>query len=333
MFRDSLQITIANMISHTTTLSRAAILLAILTFALSGAARADDQKACRLTELASVDMKTDSAGRPIVMTSMEGKDVAMLVDTGGNYSMVSRMTVNMLGLKPQHLPQSMFYMGTTGEGITSMTSGHAIRIGKLTADRFPFLILPYGWDDPQIGGTIAPDILSNFDVEFDFGAKKLHLMSPDHCPGQVVYWTQQAYMALPIRIDESKQIHFTATVDGKEMDALLDTGASASLLRLDMARSVLGWTTNPAELTCTDDHSYCHYPFKTLSFGGVTVGNPEIYIVPDKLAALRETGELHEHQGRMQAPALIIGTAVLKRLHLYISYKEDMIYATGAAAH
>jgi hypothetical protein len=195
------------------------------------------------------------------------------------------------------------------------------------------LILPYGWDDIGGGGTISPDVFGRYDVEFDFAAGKLHLWSPQHCPGKVVYWTQQPYMALPIRVDAVKQIHFSATVDGKEMDALLDTGSSKSILRLDMARAVLGWVSNPPGLLCEKDGAYCHYPFKALSFGGVAVNNPNIDIIPDQLVGLRERGEVHENTGNMHAPELIIGTSVLKNLHLYIAYREGVIYGTGAAAH
>jgi hypothetical protein len=224
-------------------------------------------------------------------------------------------------------------MGTSGEGITAMASAHDVKIGKLTADRFPFLILPYGWDDPDMAGVIAADMLAPYDLEFDFEAMKLHLMSPQHCPGQVVYWTKQPYTALPIRIDDGQHIHLPVTVDGKEMDAILDTGAPATILRLDMARAVLGWASNPRELRCIEDGAFCFYPFKSLTFGGVAVANPEIAIIPDKLASLREHGELKELQGRMKAPALLIGTTILKKLHLYISYRESMLYATGAGAH
>jgi predicted aspartyl protease len=305
----------------------------ILAAAGTSSANAGDQRNCQLIELSSVGMTLDDDGRPVITASLSGEDVPMLVDTGGAFSMVSRATVDKLKLTPQHLPQNMFFMESTAEDIKSMAYGHPLKIGKLSADKYPFLILPYGWDDPQTGGLIGSDILSNYDIEFDFAAMKMHIMSPDHCAGQGVYWTKQPYMALPIRLDENGQIHFDAMVDGKQMDALLDTGSSNTRMRLDVARSILGWSSNPAELKCSDDGEYCRYPFKSLGFGGVAVGNPEIYIVPDKMAALHEQNELHEHQGRAQASALLIGTTVMRKLHMYIAYKEHMIYATGADAH
>ncbi|HEY1709159.1 MAG TPA: pepsin/retropepsin-like aspartic protease family protein [Rhizomicrobium sp.] len=293
-------------------------------------AQADDQQKCQLVERAVTDMTFDRFGRPTIGTSMEGQSIPLLVDTGGTYDMLTRQTVNLLHLKPENVPEHMFYMGASGQAIKSMVNAHDFKIGQLHAATFSFLIMPYGWDESG-SGAIGPDILSRYDVEFDFGAMKFHLWSPDHCPGQVVHWTQQAYMALPIRVVDN-QIHFSVTVDGKEMDALLDTGASESVLRLDMARAILGWASNPPDLKC-DDKGDCTYPFKSLSFGGVAVANPKIIIMPDRLASLHESGELHEKTGDMSEPPIIIGASILKRLHLYISYKERMIYATGADAH
>ena len=44
------------------------------------------------------------------------------------------------------------------------------------SDSFAFLILPYGWDSPDDGGTIAPNILSHYDVEFDFAGGKIAVL-------------------------------------------------------------------------------------------------------------------------------------------------------------
>ncbi len=149
----------------------------------------------------------------------------------------------------------------------------------------------------------------------------------------MVYWTQQPYMALPFRLDDNKHILFTVTVDGRDMDALLDTGSDDAILRLDVARSMLGWNANLPELKCSDGETYCRYPFKTLAFGGVSVANPNIEILPDRLASLQEVGELHEKTGDMQEPPIIIGASILRKMHLYIAYGERVIYATGADAH
>jgi predicted aspartyl protease len=284
---------------------------------------------CALREVAILNMTLASFGRPTVTTSMEGKDVAMVVDTGGTYSMITRTTVDQLHLRPQNVDEHQFYMSVSGEAIKSMAFAHDFKMGRLVADKFAFLILPYGWENPNDGGTIAPDILARYDVEFDFSGGKMHLWSPEHCPGKVVYWTQQPYMALPFRLDASKQIHFTVTVDGKNMDALLDTGSSRSVMRQDMANAI----APPGSITCSQESGSCHYPFKSLSFGGVAVGNPDIEIIEDKMAGLREPGEMHDLVSNAPSLPLIVGTSILKKLRLYIAYKEGVLYATGADTH
>jgi len=60
------------------------------------------------------------------------------------------------------------------------------------------------------------------------------------------------------------------------------------------------------------------YPFKTIDFAGVAVTNPHILVLSDRDFPPKE---------------LLLGSDVLRQLHLYISYKEHKIYVTPATAH
>jgi hypothetical protein len=67
------------------------------------------------------------------------------------------------------------------------------------------------------------------------------------------------------------------------------------------------------------------YPFKMLALDGVTISNPDIVLVPDKVSG--------RHHCRFCGPDLILGMGVLRQLHLYIAYKEKRLYVTAATAH
>lgn len=61
------------------------------------------------------------------------------------------------------------------------------------------------------------------------------------------------------------------------------------------------------------------YPFQSLTFQGITVQNPDVAItVQDRPDA--------------SAPKFLIGIGVLRQLHMYISYKDQMLYVTQAEA-
>ena len=67
------------------------------------------------------------------------------------------------------------------------------------------------------------------------------------------------------------------------------------------------------------------YPFKTLEFGDVKIDNPQIFMQHSA-----DGGFSRRFQSR---PQLILGTSVLRQLHLYISYKDKILYFTNATAH
>ena len=58
------------------------------------------------------------------------------------------------------------------------------------------------------------------------------------------------------------------------------------------------------------------YPFKSLTFGGVAIDNPDIVLVPD--AQSRFPG----------GHRFVLGMNILRRLHLYIAYREKKLYVT-----
>jgi len=305
--------------------------------ALLSGARADEPTSCQLKQLASLDL--GPANDAIIVTaSFDGEDAPLLVDTGGNFSSLTWKASQDMELKYDNIPRNMFFM-MNGSDIKYVAFVKNFALGKLTASHYPFTVLPADWTMKDASGTLDPDILSNYDVEFDFAKNKMNILSQDHCEGQVVYWTKTAYVALPLRVNEARQIFVTANVDGTDMEAMIDTGSPHNYLRADMAEAILGHTLTKADLVHTGtgtDAGLDSYrvPFKTLSIGGIAVQNPDIVVLTDKLADLQKNEEIHNdfRVPGMQAPALLIGMSLLRKLHLYIAYKEEKLYVTGAGA-
>ncbi len=86
----------------------------------------------------------------------------------------------------------------------------------------------------NIDGTLAPDLLRNFDLDFNFAIMTLNLFRPHTCEGRAVYWTR-GYIALPMDILKSGHARIDVTLDNENMDAIR-TGASLSVMTLNSAR-------------------------------------------------------------------------------------------------
>ncbi|HWD25645.1 MAG TPA: aspartyl protease family protein [Rhizomicrobium sp.] len=289
-------------------------ILALCMLLTAAPAMADD--ACKLKTVASLPLTVQS-NRSFVPISVGGQPLQMLVDTGGLISTISPKTAESLGLELRTMPTSHVRVAG-GLDIQYYVRAQNVVIGGLATPNFQFLVQP-----PRLGegfnGSIGPDILAAFDADFDFGGGKLNLFSPDHCPGRVTYWTDGDVARLPFTLSETRQIHVNMQLDGKELKVLIDTGASHSVLSLDAASSLFGISEADPALKyigrVNNKMKGWSYPFKALSFGGITVNNPEIIVTDD------------------ETRTNTIGMDVLGKLHMYIAYKERAIYLTPADAH
>src|SRR5262249_39171992 len=134
------------------------------------------------------------------------------------------------------------------------------------------------------------DMLTNVDADFDFAAKKLNLISQNHCDGKVVYWTAPALAVIPFRFDKGGHVVFPLRLDDTRVNAMLDTGAYNTVLNLNTARRTFNVDTNApdvkkiGELKGGFTADVYRKQFKTITLDGVTVTNPEIDLLPDMVS-------------------------------------------------
>jgi predicted aspartyl protease len=291
----------------------------------TAAAQAGDD--CHLKAIASLPIGFDDSGGAVVPMKIGTEEVKLLVDTGGIGSMLTAAKAAELGLEPHHI-SSVELRGFGGVQIDRYVTAHDIVIGNLKTANYEFPILPDGTLHGA-DGILAPDILLAFDNDFDFADARLNLVSADHCPGEVVYWTKDPYAELHFRLDEQRHIEFHVELEGKSVLAFLDTGASQSFMSLDSAESLFNLSEDNPDLKVAEGvapnglrniHTYV-YPFETLTFGGVTVNHPKIFL-----------NRLAESQ-LANVPRLTVGMNIIRQLHLYISYRDKTLYITPASAH
>lgn len=302
---------------------------AVAAAAVCYAAHADDD--CKLKRVAALDIKVGAGQRVEVPSQIGGQPLSLIVDTGSAHSMIAERTANALGLKQSPFPESRVSMWG-GARITRYVTVDSLQLGRLLLGRSELFVIPNQYMSPDSDGLLGADIMSRFDADFDFGNGKLNFFSQDHCSGKVVYWTDDSNLAIvPFRRTPTnamfygldfKKILLTVTVDGKEFRAALDTGAPGTSMNLDEAESEFDLKPeSPGMEKARGGRSY-RYRFKTLSFGGVAVNNPEIVLDPY---------EVNKMSGNQ--PTMLIGMNVLRQLHLYVAYREEKLYISPATAH
>lgn len=321
---------------------RRSIMLATLLLSVVNTAPAVAGAACApLTVLTSMDLNPQ-APVPIVTAIISDKPVGLLVDTGGALSSLKKKAVRELNLQTGRA--RIYLKNVAGETEDLEARLPSITLGRLRQEGAYFMVLPGEEDsnDPpieQFGGILGSEMLRNVDVDFDFGAKKLNLVSPDHCAGNVVYWPAPAVAVVPMTLNQFGHIMFRMELDGRRVNTMLDTGFSRTTLNLDTARRTFRIDVNAPDVQkigeLTGGYSADTYRrrFKTLTVDGVTISNPEIDMLPNMMGNVNpgapRTGSMIR-QDQNGLPDLVLGMNVLSQMHVYIAYKERKLYITAA---
>ena len=291
-----------------------ALFLAVA-LAAAPAAAAED---CSLKMQTSVDTVSTASGGMLVPVRMAGAKKQLLLDTGGFFSEITPQTATELGLTPRS--SAVLQYDASGQPVGKAVDVRDFSMGNLKASSMEFMV---GGGGMGGDGALTPNIIQAYDVELDFPHNKLALISPEHCKGQVVHWPASAVAAVSVRVTDTGHIVFPMMLDGKSVQAMLDTGTMQTTLSNDAAERIFDLHSRAAS-----------HRFKTLSFEGVTINNPEIALAANiTRAPMSQMGTLPSTDMKHDAPDLLLGMSTLKHLHVYIAYKEEMLYITAGETH
>lgn len=302
------------------------------TLAATAAALAEDQ--CPpLKRVASINLMLPRNGPALVPVSIGGQSLTFRLSTAAAQSAISTAAADRLQLARRN--SAVTILNGRGDFSNTVAIASDFRIGTV---RYGMVELREMIEAPNPNapqGALAADLLRNYDVDLDFGAAKLNLISRDHCPDKVVYWPSKMLARLPIRVSEDNHIIFKATLDGHEIDATIETAQARTVLTLPVARSVFGIdASSPGAQPVGKNGDVFHRRFGTLAVEGLVVQNPDIIVVPDATENMRTRGlgKMNAARGLHQPPPLRLGMSTLRQLHVYIDYKNMALYITPAVA-
>ena len=264
-----------------------------------------------------------------IPVAINGESKNFMVDTGGYATSISQDTATAMKLEAHSLFLPRI-QDAGGKLATDYAYATSFKLGGMEAKKFDLLVDQV--KKPGIDGILAPDLLRNFDVEFDFAAMTMNLFRPHACEGKAAYWTQD-YIALPMDITKAGHARVDVTLDGENMGAILDSGASFSVMTFGSARRFFGLrpdsegVVKAGELiggqgSVSDSYGYA---FKSLtmgdlSVGGVSVSNPRLL--------LADAPTVLSHEG----VSLILGMSEMRYMHLYFAYRERKLYISAVQA-
>jgi predicted aspartyl protease len=296
---------------------------------------------CTLKQVAA--LQTDiSHGLVLTTIQIDGRDARVLVDTGSPFNMISPRLAAELKL-PERAIREGAALDISGKAIRHMVNVHKVGLGGMTAEDIPFLVLGENSDRPSpIDGIFGANFLESYDVELDLAHGKINLFLPNDCPAEPVYWTRD-YAVSKFQTDASLHAVLHVTLDGQELRAVFDTGATHSVLSAQTARRLFNLDPDAnGDKPDGELHGgtgaplpFYRHRFADFEIGGVAFHNTEFAIVSDKLSRIiREHQPLgpHAQSDANMETQVAIGLHHLARLRAYIAFHEQRLYISAADA-
>lgn len=288
------------------------------------AAAASECKPLQL--LNSIKMTTNAdRSRFYVPVQINGTPKNFLLDTGGGITQILESTAKELKLDDTYSRIAMrdLYGHVSNRAVRIKTFDLGVQRGE---DLKIHLAATPALPDDAVG-LLSTDLFLQYDIDLDFGANRLNYFSQDHCEGRVAYWPERPLAVVPIDLSGG-HLNVDVTLDGQIFHAVLDTGAPTTSTGLSDITGAFRLQPGSSELPLAagdpdhPDSKYYTHKFERLSFGDITVLNPQISLDPEIGVAASMIG--------LKRKSIIIGLNVLKHLHIYIAYGEKKLYISPA---
>jgi|GEM_PF-4984469 len=222
-------------------------LLLLVALGLSQAAHAKPAE-CVVEKKATLKLGW-GGGMRTVEAEINGQKVTLGLDTGAS-TIITPDTAARL-----HLTRD-WGRKTRAYGTTAILTANHVLIKDLEFGgahhrwkSVPMLAIADSSPVPPVSGLLGRDILSDYDLEFDFLKGTLTLYSVRGCTTVIPQWPA-GYTATPMTATRRHNILLPVDVDGKRFQAIFDTGATESALTREAAAR-LGVTSKVLKLEQT----------------------------------------------------------------------------------
>lgn len=243
---------------------------------------------CHLTKQAEVPIEYFQR-HYVTTVSLNGHRVRMMIDTGASKSALLFDEIDALHL-PHDRHQSITVNGLGGK----LDAQHPVLINSIKVGDLEWLdVTVTGLAATSMGtgeapvGLLGADILSQYDVEFDFPKGTMTFWSVAGCGDRFVPWQGRFSEFHPQRTGHNAFV-IPVTINGHQLQALLDTGSDATSVTYSAALAA-GVTPDAIELDRAGTRkgargvaltSHVHR-FDSMSIGPMTFRNAGLVVVDD----------------------------------------------------
>jgi hypothetical protein len=172
-----------------------------------------------------------------------------------------------------------------------------------------------------VDGLLGRDFLSVFDLVLDMPAQTLTLYDVQGCAGRFLPWSDP-YTQVPVQMPMESALVAQVALDGVPLHALIDTGASSSVLgapgMIRMGLTAAGLTQDPGVTVSGQGPRLVtmrQHRFRSLTVGGQTMPDPEIWVAPIRFTPIVD---------------MLLGEDWLAGKRVWISYLTRQVFVAGS---
>lgn len=221
---------------------RAAALILTLAFPAAAAPAAAAEQ-CQLGRAAELPVTMEGM-RPMVHAAIDGKDQIFIADSGAFFSSLTPAAAHEFNLSLEPANPAFNVNGVGGSAQTWITHVPKFTIFGLELHKVPFLVLGNDLGQGAVG-LLGQNVFSLGDVDYDLANGVIGILRThgDCRKASLAYWANAKglpYSVIDIEFARAEDPHTSgeAYVNGRKIRVMFDTGAGASWLSLDAAKSV-----------------------------------------------------------------------------------------------
>jgi len=206
-------------------------------FSLPAHAQDIDPKGCLYVNVASVPVHYTGPSLDLTMDgSINGTPAQLLVDTGASDTALTRT-----GTEPRDM--TLWMTGASSVGIGGHTRVYRtrykeFRAGPASSKSGELRVLHDFGVPPSYDGLVGAPFLLQSDFEISLAEKEVRFFRPKNCSDRfLAYWDKDA-VVVPFESSwsSSPNPQFTVLLNGKKLNAVIDSGASVTSVTLDAAK-------------------------------------------------------------------------------------------------
>jgi predicted aspartyl protease len=254
---------------------------------------------------------------PMVPVRINGQAVPFLLDTGATNSVLLPEAVERLRLPTDALRTTAGH-GIGGEFQLQNALLGELRVGQRALRNLTLPVIAHAQPGQSImAGVLGADFLRSYDLEIDMPARRMTLHGARSCRSGPPPWVGDSD-SIPVQVLPNGWVTLRAEVDGVPTDALLDTGASITIvnqsaaLRMGMPEVVL---TQPA-VGQVHGAGQERLDMRVHRFSSLRIGQEVLRDVPVGIAATPAADPF----------SLVIGQNYMATRRLWLSYATRRLY-------